>query len=117
MTKAKRSESETVAKSTLEKEDLAHSEEGLLTETEVRNLLEELERERGLRIRALADFDNYRKRVERERGTAAHSGKRPILLALLEVMDDFDRAIEHAGRSSDAIVEGVRAIRKRLAAL
>jgi molecular chaperone GrpE len=114
MTKAKRSKSETEAQSTPEGEHPAHAEEGLLTESEVRNLLEELERERELRIRALADFDNYRKRVERERGAAAHSGKRPVLLAILEVVDDFDRAIEHAGDSGCAIVEGVRAIRNRL---
>jgi molecular chaperone GrpE len=29
-------------------------------------------------------------------------------------MDDFDRALEHAGQSPDAVVEGLRAIRKRL---
>jgi molecular chaperone GrpE len=120
MTRAKRGKSEIDATSTPKEEDL-FEEGGVLTEAEAKNLLEDLERERGLRIRALADFDNYRKRVERERGAAAQAGKRPMLLALLDVMDDFDRAIEHAngkaGASTDAIVEGVRAIRKRLAAL
>ncbi|HZF38580.1 MAG TPA: nucleotide exchange factor GrpE [Blastocatellia bacterium] len=92
--------------------------ESLLTSTEVKNIRDELERERELRVRALADFDNYRKRVERERGTAERSGKRAILLALLEVMDDFDRAIEHVDQSSrapGAVAEGLRAIHKRLA--
>ncbi|HEU0178191.1 MAG TPA: nucleotide exchange factor GrpE [Blastocatellia bacterium] len=92
--------------------------ESLLTSAEIKNIRDELERERALRVRALADFDNYRKRVERERGAAERSGKRAILLALLEVMDDFDRAIEHVDRSSgapDAVAEGLRAIHKRLA--
>jgi molecular chaperone GrpE len=89
--------------------------ESLVTSNEIKNIRDELERERQLRLRALADFDNYRKRVERERGTAERSGKRAILLALLEVMDDFDRAIEHVDRSSGAVVEGLRAIHKRLA--
>ena len=101
--------------------------ESLLTSAEIKNIRDELERERALRVRALADFDNYRKRVERERGSAERSGKRAILLALLEVMDDFDRAIEHVDQSPgasgasgapgapDAVVEGLRAIHKRLA--
>jgi len=92
--------------------------ESLLTSAEIKNIQEELERERELRLRALADFDNYRKRVERERATAERSGKRAILLALLDVMDDFDRAIEHVNQSAEApgaVAEGLRAIHKRLA--
>src|SRR5262245_44855666 len=89
--------------------------ESLLTPAEIKSIRDELERERELRIRALADFDNYRKRVERERGAAERSGKRAIILALLDVMDDFDRALEHVGQSPDAVVEGLRAVHKRLA--
>lgn len=108
MTKAKEIKSETTGAP-------ASEVENLLTPTEVKSLLDELERERALRIRALADFDNYRKRVERERASAALSGKRAVILSLLELMDDFDRALEHAGQSTDAVVAGLRAIRKRMA--
>jgi molecular chaperone GrpE len=89
--------------------------ESLLTAAEIKSIRNDLERERELRMRALADFDNYRKRVEREREAAAASGKRAIILALLEVMDDFDRALEHVDQSPDAVVKGLRAIHKRLA--
>jgi len=95
--------------------------ESLLTSSEIKSIREELDRERELRLRALADFDNYRKRVERDRGTAERSGKRAVLLALLDVMDDFDRAIEHIDQSAEApgatgaVIEGLRAIHKRLA--
>jgi molecular chaperone GrpE len=89
--------------------------ESLLTSSEIKGIQSELKRERELRMRALADFDNYRKRVERERGAAERSGKRAIILALLDVMDDFDRALEHVDQSPDAMVEGLRAIHKRLA--
>lgn len=88
--------------------------ESLVTSAEIKSIQEELERERALRLRAMADFDNYRKRVERERGTAERSGKRAILLELLGVMDDFDRAIEHVDQAPDAVAEGLRAIHKRL---
>src|SRR5215470_5445365 len=89
--------------------------ESLLTQAEIKSIRDELVRERELRVRALADFDNYRKRVERERGAAERSGKRAIILALLDVMDDFDRALEHVDQSPDAVVEGLRAVHKRLA--
>ncbi|HKE06021.1 MAG TPA: nucleotide exchange factor GrpE [Blastocatellia bacterium] len=108
MTKAKESKSEDGP--TTESEI-----ESLLTSAEVKSLLDELERERALRMRALADFDNYRKRVERERASAALSGKRDVMLWLLEVKDDFDRALAHADQSPDAVVAGLRAIRKRMA--
>src|SRR5262249_41116155 len=75
--------------------------ESLLTSAEIKSLLDELGRERALRMRALADFDNYRKRVERERASAALSGKRDVMLWLLEVKDDFDRALAHADQSPE----------------
>jgi molecular chaperone GrpE len=43
-------------------------------------------------LRALADLDNVRKRVERERCRWADAAREEILLSLLEVVDGFDRA-------------------------
>jgi len=90
MTKAKERESKSEGAGAS-----AEEVESLLTSAEIKSIRDELERERELRMRALADYDNYRKRVERERGAAERSGKRAIILALLDVMDDFDRALEH----------------------
>jgi len=39
--------------------------------SEVERLKEEVHREHEMYLRALADFDNYRRRVERERGETA----------------------------------------------
>src|SRR5262249_16296867 len=110
MTKAKERESKSEGGGAA-----AEEVESLLTSAEVKSIRDELERERELRVRALADFDNYRKRVERERGEAERSGKRAVILALLDVMDDFDRALEHVDQSPDAVVEGLRAIHNRFA--
>jgi len=41
------------------------------------------------------------------------SGKREILLALLDVMDDFDRALLHVGTAPDAVADGLKLIRQR----
>jgi molecular chaperone GrpE (heat shock protein) len=58
-----------------------------LLELEVERLRDELAAERGRGLRTLAEFDNYRRRIRRERADAEQAGKRDILLALLDVMD------------------------------
>ena len=62
-----------------------------------------------------AEVKNIRDELERERGAGERSGKRAIILAILDVMDDFDRALEHVDQSPDGVVEGLRAVHKRLA--
>ena len=69
------------------------------------------ERERGLRM--LAEFDNYRRRARQEKASAEQKGKREVLLALLHVMDDFDRAMLHIGETSDGVADGLKLIRQR----
>jgi molecular chaperone GrpE len=85
--------------------------------SETKQLQEELQRERDMRLRALADFDNYRKRIERERAGAAQSGKRDIVLKLLDLADSFDRAFQHAGEAPASWVEGLQSIHRNLLAL
>jgi molecular chaperone GrpE len=52
------------------------------------------ERTRDLQ-RVTAEYANYRKRVDRDRGAAAEQTTGAVLLALLPVLDDVDRAREH----------------------
>src|SRR6185295_13656597 len=75
---------------------------------EILRLKEELvtERDRGLRM--LAEFDNYRRRTRQAQALAEQNGKREVLLALLDVMDDFDRALLHLGEAPDAVSDGLR---------
>ena len=84
-----------------------------VADSTIEQLKQELdaERERGLRL--LAEFDNYRRRTRQERAVAEQEGKRELLLALLEVMDDFDRALLHAGETSDAVANGLRLMHQR----
>src|SRR2546430_9752458 len=85
--------------------------------SEIERLKEELRREHEMYLRALADFDNYRRRVERERAAAAFSGKREILLPLLEVIDGFDRALEHMDDAPSPGAEGFQANHRNLLGL
>jgi molecular chaperone GrpE len=81
---------------------------------EIDRLKEELRRKENMYLRALADFENYRKRVERDRSGAAREGKREIILSLLETLDGFERAVEHMDDDPESVAEGVRAIYRRL---
>ena len=81
---------------------------------EIERLKQELSRAHDMRLRALADFDNYRKRVQREQDSAAQAGKRQLVLALLDVMDDFERALAYANTAPESILTGARVIHQRL---
>lgn len=60
-------------------------------------------------LRALADFDNYRKRVERERAETARTALAEPLRGFLGVVDNLDRALS-AGGSSEDLKAGVQMI-------
>ncbi|MGH7928807.1 MAG: nucleotide exchange factor GrpE [Candidatus Binatia bacterium] len=85
--------------------------------SEVERLKEEVRREHDMYLRALADHDNYRRRVERERASAARSGKRDVILSLLEVIDDFDRALQHVSEAPPSVAEGFEALHRKLLGL
>jgi molecular chaperone GrpE len=61
--------------------------------------------------RALADLDNLRKRFDREvaRERAAERARAAALW--LPIVDDLERALEHAGADPDSIVEGINTVR------
>ncbi|GAA1782703.1 nucleotide exchange factor GrpE [Luedemannella flava] len=63
--------------------------------------------------RALADFDNLRKRVARESATQRDAERARVAGLWLPVVDNLDLALEHAADDPSAIVEGVRAVREQ----
>ena len=83
-------------------------------QAEIERLKQELSRSRDMHTRALADFDNYRKRVQRDQDSAAQAGKRQLVLALLDVIDDFERALAYANTAPESILTGTRVIHQRL---
>jgi molecular chaperone GrpE len=79
----------------------------------IARLQEDLTTERERHLRLLAEFDNYRRRTKQERALAEETGKREVLLALLDVKDDVDRALLHIRETSDAVADGLRLIQQR----
>jgi molecular chaperone GrpE len=68
-------------------------------------------------LRSKAEFDNYRKRVERERSDFSDYVAMEAIRPLLSVLDDFERALKAAGTmDSDPqeFVKGVELIQSRL---
>lgn len=64
----------------------------------------------------LADYDNYRKRVEREAEIRIMNAKAKILLKIINLKDDFERALEAAEKADnkDAILNGLKSVLKNI---
>jgi molecular chaperone GrpE len=65
-------------------------------------------------LRKTAEFDNYRKRTERERREHADQSVVDLLLGLLLVVDDFDRALTVESGDAAAYRRGVELIHAKL---
>ncbi len=66
-----------------------------------------------LALRLQADFDNYRKRKEREIEDYKKVATSGIVTDLLTIVDDLDRALEHAKEDDDLVV-GIKGVRANL---
>jgi molecular chaperone GrpE len=69
-------------------------------------------------LRKAAEFENFRKRMQKEKQDAIDYANQSLLLDLIPVLDDFERAIKSSEVSKDfgALHEGISLIEKRLVA-
>lgn len=81
--------------------------------------LEDLENEKAdlsdRLLRTVAEFDNYRKRVSREKEDLIKFGNEKFALDLLPIMDNFERSLEQARNAQEieAVIEGIEMILKQ----
>jgi molecular chaperone GrpE len=69
-------------------------------------------------LRTAADFDNYKKRVAREREEYVTHANERFVKELLPILDDLERALDAVGEHQEAAVEeGVRLVHRSLATL
>ncbi len=80
----------------------------------IEKLQTELDHVRDVYLRKLAEFDNFRKRVDREREDLRQIALEDFIRELLPVIDNFDRALQHADADSSAFHQGVEMIAKQL---
>lgn len=67
-------------------------------------------------LRKAAEFENFRKRMNREKQDAIDYANQSLLLDIIPIIDDFERALKSADTSKDfnSFYEGVSMIEKRL---
>lgn len=106
---AKKDEAEQPPEEVQEDSDAA---EETVAEPAVEDLLA-MERNRYLRL--AAEFDNFRKRTEREMVEFKRRAADDLLLSLLEVVDNLDRALANCGDGEhNNLLTGLRAIRNQM---
>jgi len=68
-------------------------------------------------LRKAADFENFRKRMNQEKQSSVEYANQSLLLDIIPIIDDFERAIQSGESSTDytGLLEGVKMIEKRLA--
>ncbi len=87
------------------------------TEAEVKAQLDAATEEAKERVlRVAAEYENYRRRVQREKEQWTSDAIERFALDLLGVLDDFDRALA-LGTESSPVLEGVRLTDKQLRAV
>ncbi len=77
----------------------------MVLEEEVAQLRDELAAERDRLLRTVAEMDNLRKRSRREVQEAHRFARAEALRPMLDVLDNFDRALAHAGQNGGAAGE------------
>lgn len=85
-------------------------------ESAVDTLKAELESKNDLLIRTAAEFDNYKKRTEREKTGIAEYAKAGVIKKLLPIIDNINRA-SAADSSSPEYIKGIELIIKQFVSL
>lgn len=68
----------------------------------------------NLFLRERAELDNFKKRIQREKAEALRFACEPLIREVLPVIDNLERAVQHANGDSNSVVEGVRMVLKSL---
>lgn len=64
-------------------------------------------------LRAVAEFENFKKRSMKERSELIRYQGEQIVVELLEVLDGFERALAYSNSDPAAVIEGLRMIHKQ----
>jgi molecular chaperone GrpE len=82
----------------------------------VSELEKQVSDEKNAHLRALADYQNYRRRSDEQRREAQQFANRELVLGLLPVLDNFERALAAAGKNQnyEALIGGVSLTMRQL---
>lgn len=71
------------------------------TETELERVRSELESTKDQLMRRMAEFQNYRRRTELEKGFLIEMGKAMVIRDMLDVLDDLERSLQAAEQAEE----------------
>jgi molecular chaperone GrpE len=96
-------------------EDKAVVEDAVREEADVKKLATDLDDLRQTLLRRQADFDNYRKRIERERSEDSRRATARVIEGLIPVLDGFEHALAaHREAEYESYRKGFELIYKQL---
>ncbi|BDB53687.1 nucleotide exchange factor GrpE [Flavobacterium ammonificans] len=97
-------------------ETQANEEQASVEELPVEEQLAlDLAAEKDKFLRLFAEFENYKRRTSKERIELFKTANQEVLLAMLPILDDFDRALIEISKSGDeSLVKGVELIHEKL---
>jgi molecular chaperone GrpE len=84
--------------------------------SEIKKLKEENEQLQDQLLRKVAEFDNYKKRTERDFFDRVQNANEKLITELLPVLDDMERALDHVEKSQEinSLLEGTKLIQKKM---
>lgn len=78
-----------------------HLNEPVAEENEMEKLQSELQEQKDKYLRLMAEFDNFRRRTAKERLELIQTAGKDVIVSLLDVLDDCDRAEKQLQQSED----------------
>jgi molecular chaperone GrpE len=94
----------------------SHLNEPVPEENEIVELAAELKEQKDKYLRLMAEFDNFRRRTAKERLELMQTAGKDVIVSLLDVLDDCDRAEKQLHSNNDIAVqkEGIQLVFNKL---
>jgi molecular chaperone GrpE len=119
--KQKETEAHTEKEKQTDKQESAQKTKKRTTavKNEIKKLKEENTQLKDQLLRKMAEFDNYRKRTEREYLDRVRNAGERLIVELLPVIDDMERSLDHAREGNDlkSLIAGSELIYKKFLAI
>lgn len=90
-----------------EKVETKTEEKEVEVKTEAQLLKEQLDEKNDLYLRLAAEYDNYRKRSQKEKDAAYTNSKANVLEELLPILDNFERAAANSEAPAEEYKKGI----------
>jgi molecular chaperone GrpE len=99
-----------------EKQNNENQEEPQASENELEKVRKQLEEEKDRCLRLNAEFENLRKRTQKEKEEFVKYANEKLIIELIDIMESLERGLENAKESNDKdkLIQGMELIYKQL---